>query len=147
MWSAHFFFTHIHTGKLSSWSGPTFHVCCFMLARASTKTFVSRIHIRQLSPKNREKIFVSRKIRQQGHSLAEVSLYFCFCVFPVFQFYFGPFIQSYLIVHFESSWFFPFVILLYLLLSHFMYLLFTLFGFLLHFPYLFPCIFRLILSA
>ena len=42
MWSAHFFVTHIQTEKISSWNGPTFHVCCFMLARASTKTFVSR---------------------------------------------------------------------------------------------------------
>ena len=32
--------------KVSSWNGPTVHVCCFMLERASTKTFVSRIHIR-----------------------------------------------------------------------------------------------------
>jgi len=40
-----------------------------MLARASTKTFVSRVR------KTAKKIFVSRKIRQQGHSLAEVSLY------------------------------------------------------------------------
>ena len=32
--------------KVSSWNGPTVHVCCFMLARASTKTLVSRIHIR-----------------------------------------------------------------------------------------------------
>ena len=49
--------------ELLSWNGPTVHVCCFMLARASTETFVSRIHIRQPSPKNSEKIFVSRKIR------------------------------------------------------------------------------------
>ena len=28
--------------ELLSWNGPTVHVCCFMLARASTKTFVSR---------------------------------------------------------------------------------------------------------
>ena len=76
MWSAHFFVTHIQTEKLSSWNGPTVHVCCFVLARASTKTFFSRIHIRQPSPKNIEKIFVSRKIRQQGHPLAGVSLYF-----------------------------------------------------------------------
>ena len=55
--------------ELLSWNGPTVHVCCFMLARASTKTFVSRVQ------KTSEKIFVSRKIRQQGHSLAEVSLY------------------------------------------------------------------------
>ena len=27
----------------SSWNGSTVHVCCFMLARASTKTFVSRV--------------------------------------------------------------------------------------------------------
>jgi len=46
MWSAHFFVTHIQTEKISSWNGQTVHVCCFMLARASTKTFVSRINIR-----------------------------------------------------------------------------------------------------
>ena len=74
MWSAHFFVTHIQTEKISSWNGSTVHVCCFMLARASTKTFVSRIHIRQRVRKTAKKIFVSRKIRQQGHSLAEVSL-------------------------------------------------------------------------
>jgi len=45
-WSAHFFVTHIQKEKISSWNGPTVHVCCFMLVRASTKTFVSRIHIR-----------------------------------------------------------------------------------------------------
>ena len=44
--------------KISSWNGPTVHVCCFMLARASTKTFVSRV----------------RKQREKS-SLAEVSLY------------------------------------------------------------------------
>jgi hypothetical protein len=43
MWSAHFFVTHIQTEKISSWNGPTVHVCCFVLARASTKTFVSRV--------------------------------------------------------------------------------------------------------
>jgi hypothetical protein len=63
MWSAHFFVTNIQTEKISSWYGPTFHVCCFMLARAFNKTFVSRIHIRYPRPKNSEKIFVSRKIR------------------------------------------------------------------------------------
>ena len=46
MWSAHFFVTHIQTEKISSWNGPTVHVWCFMLARASIKIFVSRIHIR-----------------------------------------------------------------------------------------------------
>ena len=55
--------------ELLSWNGPTVHVWCFMLARASTKTFVSRVQ------KTEKKIFVSRKIRQQGHSLAKVSLY------------------------------------------------------------------------
>ena len=49
--------------ELLSWNGPTDHVWCFMLARASTKTFVSRIHIRKPSPKTAKKIFVSRKIR------------------------------------------------------------------------------------
>jgi hypothetical protein len=43
MWSAHFFITDIQTENISSWNGPTVHVCCFMLARASTKTFVSRV--------------------------------------------------------------------------------------------------------
>ena len=43
MWLAHFSDTHIQTEKISSWNGPTFHVCCFMLARASTKSFVSRV--------------------------------------------------------------------------------------------------------
>ena len=75
MWSVHFFVTHIQMEKISSWNGPTVHVCCVMLACASTKTFVSRIHIHQPRLKNSEKIFVSRKIRQQGNSLAEVSLY------------------------------------------------------------------------
>jgi len=46
MRSAHFFVTHMQTEKISSWNGPTVHVCCFMLAHASTKTFVSPIHIR-----------------------------------------------------------------------------------------------------
>jgi len=55
MWSAHFFVTHIQTEKISFWNGPTVHVCCFMLARASAKTLVSRIHIRYPSPKNSEK--------------------------------------------------------------------------------------------
>ena len=60
--------------ELLSWNGPTVHVC--MLARASTKTFVSRINIRQPSPKKTaRKIFDNRKIRSQGHLLAEVSLY------------------------------------------------------------------------
>ena len=62
--------------ELLSWNGLTVHVCRFMLARASTKTFVSRIHIRQPSPKKSgKKIFVSRKIRQQSQSLAEVSIF------------------------------------------------------------------------
>ena len=51
--------------ELLSWNGPTVHVCCFMLARASTKTFVSRIHIRQQRPKNSEK-----NLRQPKNSLA-----------------------------------------------------------------------------
>ena len=56
--------------ELLSWNGPTVHVCCFMLARASTKTFVSRVQ------KTAKKIFVMRKIRYQDHSFAEVSLYY-----------------------------------------------------------------------
>jgi hypothetical protein len=61
MWSAHFFVTHIQTEKISSWNGPTVHVCCFMLARASTKTFVSRIHIRYPSPKTVKKSSLAEK--------------------------------------------------------------------------------------
>jgi hypothetical protein len=57
MRSAHFFVSHIQTEKISSWNGPTVQVCCFMLARASTKTFVSRVR------KRAKKIFVNRKIR------------------------------------------------------------------------------------
>ena len=75
--SAHFFVTHIQTEKISSWNGPTVHVCCFMLARASTKAFVSRVR------NTAEKIFVRRKIHQQGHSLAEVSLYLMPCIISV----------------------------------------------------------------
>ena len=29
--------------ELLSWNGPTVHVCCFMLDRASTETFASRV--------------------------------------------------------------------------------------------------------
>jgi len=50
IWSAHFFVTNIQTEKISSWNGPTVHVCCFMLACASTKTFVSRV--RKTAKKN-----------------------------------------------------------------------------------------------
>jgi hypothetical protein len=42
MCSAHIFVTHTQTEKISSRNGPTVHVCRFMLARASTKTFVRR---------------------------------------------------------------------------------------------------------
>jgi len=54
MWSAHFFVIHIQTEKISSWNGPTVHICCFMLAES---IFVRRVR------KTAEKIFVSRKIR------------------------------------------------------------------------------------
>jgi hypothetical protein len=56
MWSTHFFVTHIQTEKISSWNGPTVHVCRFMLARASTKIFVSRVR------KTAKKIFISHGI-------------------------------------------------------------------------------------
>jgi hypothetical protein len=58
IWSAHFFVTHIQTEKISSWNGPIVHVCCFMLARASTKTLA-------------ESIFVSRVQKTVKKSLAE----------------------------------------------------------------------------
>ena len=41
--------------ELLFWNGPTVHVWCFMLARASTKTFFIRIHIRQPSPKKKQR--------------------------------------------------------------------------------------------
>ena len=44
-----------------SWNGPTVRVCCFMLACASTKTFVSRIHICQPSPKTAKKSLLAEK--------------------------------------------------------------------------------------
>jgi hypothetical protein len=69
-WSAHFFVTHIQTEEISSWNGPTVHVCCFMLARASTKTFVSRVR------KTSKKYSLAEKFVSKGHSLAEVSLYY-----------------------------------------------------------------------
>jgi len=62
MWSAHFFVTHIQTEKISSWNGPTIHVCCFMLACASTKTFVSRVRKTAKKSSLAEK-FVSRVTR------------------------------------------------------------------------------------
>ena len=62
MWSAHFVVTHIQTEKISSWNGPTVHVCCFMLARASTKTFVSRVRKAAKKSSLAEK-FVSRVTR------------------------------------------------------------------------------------
>ena len=54
--------------ELLSWNGPTVHVCCSMLARAFTKTFVSRIHIRQPSPKKR------KNLRQPKHFFSRVTL-------------------------------------------------------------------------
>ena len=72
--------------ELLSWNGPTAHVCRFMLARASTKTFVNRIHIRQPSPKKQRKnlrqpknwlaeSFVSRGITVLGISQWQVTRY------------------------------------------------------------------------
>ena len=56
------------TGQLISLShtyrrnGPTVHVCCFMLARASTKTFVNRVQKTGKKSSLAEK-FVSRVTR------------------------------------------------------------------------------------
>jgi hypothetical protein len=54
MWSAHFFVTHIQTEKIGSWNGPTVHVCYFMLARASTKTFATRVRKQRKNLRNRK---------------------------------------------------------------------------------------------
>ena len=80
MWSAHFFVTHIQTEKISSWNGPTVHICCFMLAHTSTKTFVSRIHIRQpvritAKKSSLAEKFVSRVTRQPRYHCTNVSVY------------------------------------------------------------------------
>ena len=57
--------------ELLSWNGPTIHVCCFMLTRASTKTFVSRIHIRQPNPYSLAEYKNNGKnLRQPKNSLA-----------------------------------------------------------------------------
>jgi len=47
--------------ELLSWNGLTVHVCCFMLARASTKTFVSRIHYSLTESKNAKKSSLAEK--------------------------------------------------------------------------------------
>jgi len=62
MWSAHFFVTHIQKEKISSWNGPTLHVCCFMLVRTSTKTFISRVR-KTAKKSSLAKKFVSRVTR------------------------------------------------------------------------------------
>jgi len=49
--------------ELLSWNGPTVHICCFMLARAYTKTFVTESVFVSRVQKTAKKIFVSRKIR------------------------------------------------------------------------------------
>ena len=51
--------------ELLSWNGPTVHVCCFMLVRASTKTFVSRVQ------KNSGKILVSQKNSLAGSLVSQ----------------------------------------------------------------------------
>ena len=62
MWSAHFFVTHTQTEKISSKNGPTVHVPCFILTRASTKTFVSQV--RKTAKKSSLAVkFVSRVTR------------------------------------------------------------------------------------
>ena len=50
-----------------SWNGPTVHVCCFMLGRASTKTFVSRVQKTAKKSSLAEK-FVSRVTRDKSLS-------------------------------------------------------------------------------
>jgi len=61
--SAHCFVTHVQTEKISSWNVPTVHVCCFILARASTKTFVSRVRKAAKKKSSLAEKFVSRVTR------------------------------------------------------------------------------------
>ena len=49
--------------ELLSWNGPTVHVCCFMLARASTKTFVSRVQKKTAKKSSLTEKFVSSVTR------------------------------------------------------------------------------------
>ena len=49
--------------ELLSWNGPTVHVCCFMLARASTKTFGSRIQKKTAKKSSLAGKFVSKVTR------------------------------------------------------------------------------------
>ena len=60
--------------ELLSWNSPTVHVCCFMLARASTETFVSRVQ------KTAKKIFVSPKNSLAG-SLVSRGITVFVCIF------------------------------------------------------------------
>ena len=62
--SSFFCHTHIQTEKISSWNGPTLHVCCFMLARASTKTFVSRVQ------KTAKKSSLARSLVSRGITIS-----------------------------------------------------------------------------
>ena len=86
MWSAHFFVTHIHTGKISSWNGPAVHVCCFMLARASTKTFVSRVRKTAkrnlLLPKNS----LAGSLVSRGITVYAIQVRSAICLFVLFAF-------------------------------------------------------------
>jgi hypothetical protein len=49
--------------ELLSWNGPTDHVCCLMLARASTETFVSRVQKNTEKKSSLAEKFVSRVTR------------------------------------------------------------------------------------
>ena len=56
--------------ELLSWNGPTVHVCCFMLARASTKTFVSRVQ-KQRKKSSLAVSLVSRGYYYTNHEITQ----------------------------------------------------------------------------
>ena len=63
--------------ELLSWNGPTVQVCCFMLARASTKTFVSRVQ--KTAEKKESSLaykFVSRVTRQPRYHCIYAACHF-----------------------------------------------------------------------
>ena len=64
--------------ELLSWNGPTVHVCCFMLARASTKTFVSQIQKTAKKKSSLAEKLVSKATRQPRYH----SIYENFVIYP-----------------------------------------------------------------
>ena len=78
--------------ELLSWNGPTVHVCCFMLARASTKTFFNRVQKTAKKSSLAEK-FVIRVTRYPRYHCTLYSTNKYSFVRPVHTLYIGYFIE------------------------------------------------------